>query len=84
MKSDKHVRIQFLFKPRHVQVEAWMINNIIFTCESKNHLSLDSTTSLSQPGVNDANTRGQAQVQLLRNQVHLVSMEVGAIVADQA
>ena len=41
MRSDKHQRIRFLFKLRHVQVEAWMINNIIFTCQSKNHLLLD-------------------------------------------
>ena len=61
MKCKKHQRIQFLFKPRHVQVEAWIINNIIFTCPSKNHLSLDSRASLSQPGENDANTGDQAR-----------------------
>ena len=48
MKSDKYQRIRYLFKPRH---------------ESKNHLSLDSTMSLSQPGENDVN--GQAQAQAL-------------------
>ena len=37
---------------------------------------LDSRTSLSKPGENDANVRDQAQAHLLRDQIHLLSEEV--------
>ena len=62
MKSNKHQRIRFLFKLRHVQFEAWMINTILFACQSKNHLSLDSRMILSQPRENGVNAQAQAQI----------------------
>ena len=57
MRSDKHhQRNRFWLKTIHVQVEAWMINNIIFTSNTPQAPfmeGLDSRKILSQPGEND-------------------------------